>query len=127
MFVYGEYAEYAFDDMARKSWRNDSWATLGTMTGTAASPLSGRLRRIPDKCKRVTGAQLSLADGGRRGDFLPDRRGICFFLFLGMKSVHQKKEADAYLTEGGLHLTQQYDRYTHTTQTRTKIEKKLQQ
>ena len=49
--------------------------------------------------------------------------GICFFLLLGMKSVHQKKEADAYLTEGGLHLTQQYDRYTHTTQTRTKIEK----
>ena len=40
-----------------------------------------------------------------------------------MKSVHQKKEADAYLTEGGLHLTQQYDQYTHTTETRTKIEK----
>ena len=40
----------------------------------------------------------------------------------GMKSVRQKKEANAYLTEGGLHLTQQYDQYTHTTETRTKIQ-----
>ena len=40
-----------------------------------------------------------------------------------MKSVHQKAEADAYLTDGGLHLTKQYDRYTHTTETRTKIQK----
>ena len=42
-----------------------------------------------------------------------------------MKSVHQKKEADVYLTEGGLHLTEQYDQYTHTTETRTKIERKV--
>ena len=49
--------------------------------------------------------------------------GICFFLLSSMKSVHQKKEADVYLTEGGLHLTEQYDQYTHTTETRTKIEK----
>ena len=40
-----------------------------------------------------------------------------------MKSVHQKAEADAYITAGGLHLTKQYDRYTHTTETRTKIQK----
>lgn len=49
--------------------------------------------------------------------------GICFLLLRSMKSVHQKKEADVYLTEGGLHLTQQYDQYTHTTETRRKIEK----
>ena len=41
-----------------------------------------------------------------------------------MKSVQSKAKADAYLTGSGLHLTKQYDRYTHTTQTRTKIESK---
>ena len=47
---------------------------------------------------------------------------VCIWLMRGMKSVRQKKEANAYLTEGGLHLTQQYDQYTHTTEMRTKIE-----
>ena len=48
---------------------------------------------------------------------------VCLLLLRKMKSVHQKAEADAYLTAGGLHLTKQYDRYTHTTETRTKIQK----
>ena len=48
---------------------------------------------------------------------------VCLWLLRKMKSVHQKAEADAYLTAGGLHLTKQYDRYTHTTETRTKIQK----
>ena len=48
---------------------------------------------------------------------------ICFMLMRSMKSVRQKAEADTYLTQGGLQLTEQYDRYTHTTKTRTKIEK----
>ena len=48
---------------------------------------------------------------------------VCLWLLRKMKSVHQKAEADAYLTAGGLHLTKQYDQYTHTTETRTKIQK----
>ena len=40
-----------------------------------------------------------------------------------MKSVRQGAEADAYVTAEGLNLTEQYDRYTHTTETRRKISK----
>lgn len=38
-----------------------------------------------------------------------------------MKTVRQGAEADAYVTAEGLNLTEQYDRYTHTTETRRKI------
>ena len=40
---------------------------------------------------------------------------------MSMKTVYKKAEANEYVTANGLHLTQEYDRYTHTTETRTKI------
>ena len=40
-----------------------------------------------------------------------------------MRTVHKNVEADAYVTEDGLRLTEEEDRYTHTTETRTKIQK----
>ena len=48
---------------------------------------------------------------------------ICYFLMTNMKSVHKKVDADEYINDEGLNLTNKYDRYTHTTETRTKIEK----
>lgn len=47
---------------------------------------------------------------------------ICFGLVSQMKSVAEKQDAKDYLS-GNLSLTQQSDVYTHTTTTRTKIEK----
>ena len=37
-----------------------------------------------------------------------------------MQTVHKKVEANEYVAAGGLTLTKQYDRYTHTTETRSK-------
>ncbi len=47
---------------------------------------------------------------------------ICLGLYNQMKSVAIKQDAKDYLS-GNLTLTQQSDVYTHTTQTRTKIER----
>ena len=48
---------------------------------------------------------------------------VCLFLKSKMKTVRQGAEADAYVTAEGLNLTEQYDRYTHTTKTSRKISK----
>ena len=48
---------------------------------------------------------------------------ICMSLKGMMKSVRRSARADIYVTEEGLNLTEQFDRYTHTTETRRKIEK----
>ena len=44
---------------------------------------------------------------------------ICIMLKWKMQTVHKKVEANEYVTAGGLTLTKQYDRYTHTTRERT--------
>ena len=46
---------------------------------------------------------------------------ICIMLKWKMQTVHKKVEANEYVAAGGLTLTKQYDRYTHTTETRRKI------
>ena len=48
---------------------------------------------------------------------------VCLFLLRGMKSVKRKKEANAYITDGGLHLTVERDEFQRTVVTRSKIEK----
>lgn len=48
---------------------------------------------------------------------------VCFILKMGMKSVKKGAVADAYVIDGGLKLTGSSDLYTHTTETRRKIEK----
>ena len=47
--------------------------------------------------------------------------GVCLVLKWKMQTVHKKVEADEYVAAGGLQLTKKYDRYTHTTETRSKI------
>ena len=49
---------------------------------------------------------------------------ICYFLKEGqMRSVRRKSEANDYLCAGSVQITNRQDRFTHTTQTRVKIEK----
>lgn len=48
---------------------------------------------------------------------------ICLSLKGMMKSVRRSARADVYVTADGLDLTEQFDRYTHTTETRRKIER----
>ena len=40
-----------------------------------------------------------------------------------MKSVSAKTKADTYLTDGSVEITGREDHFTHTTETRTKIER----
>ena len=126
MFVYGEYAEYAFDTFGQEQLEKQFLEDFGD------DDWYGGISHYLDACDEF----LTKAGEGK-----PVRRSpwpmiaiavgiscliagsICFFLLRGMKSVQQKKEADVYLTADGLQLTDQYDRYTHTTETRTKIEK----
>ena len=126
MFVYGEYAEYAFDEYGQEKLEEQFLGDFGE------NDWYGGISNYLDTCEEY----LTKADAGK-----PVRRPywiwfiiatgcsclaagtVCLWLLRKMKSVHQKAEANAYLTAGGLHLTKQYDRYTHTIETRTKIQK----
>ncbi|MGM9606354.1 MAG: TPM domain-containing protein [Oscillospiraceae bacterium] len=48
---------------------------------------------------------------------------ICAFLWQRMKSVAVKAEADSYIPAGSVDITVREDHFTHTTETRVKIEK----
>ncbi len=49
---------------------------------------------------------------------------VCLILKGKMKSVRKSTEAREYVAPGSLHITDRYERYTHTTETRRTIEKK---
>lgn len=129
MFVYGEYAEYAFDDFGQEKLEEQFLGDFGD------NDWYGGISHYLDACdefltKADAGDPVRLSYWENFWEYLPavavlaclPTGLVCIWLMRGMKSVRQKKEANAYLTEGGLHLTQQYDQYTHTTETRTKIQ-----
>ena len=126
MFVYGQYAEYAFDSFGREElekrflddFGDDDWYGgianyLNACDEFLTKAEEGKPVRSSPWPQVTVAVGLSCLIAG----------GICFLVLRSMKSVHQKKKADAYLTEGGLHLTKQYDQFSHTTVTRSKIEK----
>lgn len=126
MFVYGEYAEYAFneygqlmleeaflDDFGNNDWYSGISHYLDTCDEFLTKAEEGKpVRESPlPSIAIATGASCLIAII------------VCLVMKYKMRTVHQKTEANAYITEGGLQLTSQYDQYTHTTETRTKIEK----
>ncbi len=127
MFVYGKHAEYAFDAYGQEQleeaflgdFGNNDWYTgisnyLHTCDDFLTKAEAGKpVRYSPWPLIGIMTALSCVVAGA-----------VCYSSLRKMKSVHSKAEADAYLTGSGLHLTKQYDRYTHTTQTRTKIESK---
>ena len=125
MFVYGEYAEYAFDEFGQEELEKRFLGDFG------ANDWYGGISNYLDACDEF----LTKADAGdpvriSYWEYFPGvaflaclaAGAICLVLKWGMKTVHRKTEADKYIAKGGLDLTEQYDRYTHTTETRTKIE-----
>lgn len=50
--------------------------------------------------------------------------GVCFGIKRGMRSVFRAGEADEYVKPGSFNVDRSWDRYTHTTETRVKIENK---
>ncbi|MBM6830404.1 TPM domain-containing protein [Anaerotignum lactatifermentans] len=126
MFVYGEYAEYAFneygqlmleeaflDDFGNNDWYSGISHYLDTCDEFLTKAEEGKpVRESPlPSIAIATGASCLIA------------AIVCSVFKYRMRTVHQQTEANAYITEGGLQLTDQYDQYTHTTETRTKIEK----
>lgn len=124
MFVYGDHAEYAFDRYGQKELEDAFLGYFGD------NDWYGGVSHYLDTCDEY----LTRAEEGKpvRKNTLPMylivvaascaiAGGICLMLKWQMKTVHKKAEANEYVAAGGLTLTKQYDRYTHTTETRRKI------
>ena len=124
MFVYGDHAEYAFDRYGQKELEDAFLGYFGDNDWYSG------VSHYLDTCDEY----LTRAEEGKpvRKNTLPMyiivvaascaiAGGICLMLKWKMKTVHQKAEANEYVAAGGLNLTKQYDRYTHTTETRRKV------
>ena len=126
MFVYGEYAEYAFHAYGREMLAARFLGNFGDNDwyGGISNYLSG--------CEEFLAK--AEADDPVRPSYWPRiammtalsclAAGIvCYILLRGMKTVRPGAKADAYVAAGGLQLTEQRDQFSHTTVTRTAIRK----
>ena len=126
MFVYGENAEKAFDKYGQKQLEDTFLGYFGD------NDWYNGVSSYLDTCDEY----LTLAEEGNpvRKNPLPMyiivvvascaiSGFICLMLKQRMQTVHKKAEANEYVADGGLQLTEQYDRYTHTTKTSRKISK----
>ena len=124
MFVYGANAENAFNEYGQEQLEESFLSDFGS--DEWYSGVSHYLNTCDE--------YLTLAEEGKpvRKSTLPMyiivvvsslviSGVICLVLKWKMQTVHKKVEADEYVAAGGLQLTKKYDRYTHTTETRSKI------
>ena len=124
MFVYGANAENAFNEYGQEQLEESFLSDFGS--DEWYSGVSNYLNTCDE--------YLTLAEEGKpvRKSTLPMyiivvvsslviSGVICLVLKWKMQTVHKKVEADEYVAAGGLQLTKKYDRYTHTTETRSKI------
>ena len=127
LFVYGDKAEYAFNDYGLEqledsflsNFRNDDW--YGGFSGylrecdiyLAYAQEDRPVRSTPtDSIVVVILSSCAIA-------FV-----VCMILKGQMNTVHSKSGAREYITSGGLHLIQQADQFTHTTRISRRIENK---
>lgn len=124
MFVYGTYAETAFNNYGQEklekaflgNFKEDDW--YGGVSNYLSTCDEYLTRADAGKPVRESPALL-IVIAVVASCFLSG--AICLFLKRSMKTVHQKVEANEYVAPGGLQLSKQYDRYTHTTEVRSKI------
>ncbi len=137
MFVYGDSAEYAFDEYGQAQLEDEFLGYFGD------DDWYGGISRYLDACdeyltKAEAGTPVTgeYSSGSSESEPATPAWGIglmvvfscliagaiCMGLKRKMRTVHKKVEADAYVTDDGLRLTEEEDRYTHTTKTRRKIE-----
>lgn len=125
LFCYGQTAEYAFDDYGLSLLEDEF------LDNFAENDWNGGFEDYVRQCA----AELEQAAAGKpvrkspvtmivifSGISLLIAAVVCAILAGQMKSVHKKAVAGAYAV-GGLDLTDQYDRFTHRTETRRKIER----
>ena len=126
MFVYGEYAEYVFNTYGQEElekrflgdFENDDWYGGISHYLDACDEFLTRAEAGDPVRQSYWGRFVMAAGAGCLGAGL-----VCLFLLRGMKSVKRKQEANAYITDGGLHLTVERDEFQRTVVTRSKIEK----
>lgn len=95
-----------FSDYLQKSERMLEQARDGNPLDVGSNPAVGAVGAV---ISVVLGCLVSL--------------GICSLLASSMKSARIKTEADSYIRDGSLRFTIRTDQFTHTTQSRVKIEK----
>ena len=124
LYVSGETAEYAFNTYARerltdefldKFGENDWAGGIGAYITASGADLDGAADGKPVRENPV----YRIALGIGMGCFVAFV--VCMFLKRKMKSVHIGMSAGEYVAAGGLTLTDSYDRYTHTTETRRSV------
>lgn len=125
LFVYGDKAEYAFNSYAQElledefldDFAEDDWfAGLSDYVNTCDKDLALARSGKPVKKSPVGAIAASVVIG------LSVACIVCLSQKAKMHTVHKKVEANAY-TAGDIVLTERFDQYTHTTETRRKIEK----
>lgn len=126
MFIYGEWAEYAFDEYGAEQLEERFLSYFGD------NDWNGGVSSYLTACDEF----LELAEAGKpvRVSAIPAilitiavscliALVVCLILKGQMKSVRKGVDANVYTAAGGgLKLTDSYDHYTHTTETRRKIE-----
>lgn len=126
MFVYGENAEYAFNSYGQEQLEevfldnfagNDWYGGFSDYIEACGEYLAKAEAGKPVRANPLWGIGLST------GLSCLVALAVCMVMKRKMKTVRQKIEADAYISDGGLMLTASHDHYTHTTETRRKIEK----
>lgn len=126
LYVRGERAEYAFNDYALGQLENAFLGDLGN------DNWYGGFSAYLSACERYL-ASAREGNPAQAGYALPIVASvvisciialiICLILSSRMKTVHQKNDAREYVAASGLNLTRQVDKYTHSTETRRKIER----
>jgi len=124
LFVYGDNAEYAFDEYGQEMlegeflphFQNDDWyGGFQSYAKTCGAYLSAAQAGEPVRDGK--GMEILLCIGA---SFLVSLI-VVLILKAGMKNVEKQTQAGAYLT-GALNLTACHDQFIRTTVTRTKIE-----
>ena len=126
MFVYGDYAQYAFNEFGQEQLEERFLGYFGEDDWYRG------ISRYLDACDEF----LTKAEDGDpvrpaywKWHILAGIIGclaagsICSKYLSPMKTVHQKAEANAYLTHGGLKLTKREDQFVRMSETRQKIDK----
>ena len=126
MFVYGDYAQYAFNEFGQEQLEERFLGYFGEDDWYRG------ISRYLDACDEF----LTKAEDGDpvrpaywKWHILAGIIGclaagsICSKYLSPMKTVHQKAEANAYLTHGGLKLTRREDQFVRMSETRQKIDK----
>lgn len=126
MFVNGERAEYAFNEYGQAELEDSFLPAFGENDWYGG--FSGFLTACDEYLTLAASGEPVRESVVKRiipvvGVSCVVSLVICLNLKGKMKTVRRKAEARTYVASGGLRLTDSYDRYTHTTESRRSVEK----